>query len=380
MLTVGGYTRREIVEALTASHQKWRFEHWLLDNVNTFIRKLDVIRKGTAEITYDGARSTMRTFRASIDEPVGYTIDPLSQRIQPWAILEGMPRANNETGAFEAWFPLGVYQIAAITEQYTSRGKILLIEADDLAFLFNFCLTDDLQAPQGTAYLDLLVDVAQLSGVPAYMVEDIGAICAIDRHWAYGTSYLEIITALTSEAGLYWYFDDYGVFKVVRWLDPALRSPIYDYADDALSVLGRDFSRKSADLMTPNYVRGTVSRPTDGIYFWYEESNQSSSSPYSVPNRGFVAATRESFYESQAPTYEALQVEVRRKLLALSSIKQPIDFQIGLMPFHGPGDVVNVTHSRLGVTDEKYIVSTFTLPLSLKNWMVLGLTPVPVVS
>lgn len=252
---------------------RFRFE-WLNGITNQTLGWVEPLRDSQPpQLTHDTTQSTKRQLTLSLGVRDTAGIDPVQDRIQPWAII----------GSDPPW-PLGRYMFADDTDSLSSggsRGAFTLLDE-------GFAIDQQLDASySSTATVDIAVVnlVKQVSFIhfdiePTNFVAT-GAFTA-------GQTRGQALDAYNTQGDYfpYWMAND-GFFRMIRTKDPALEVPDFDYDGNPRIIRG-SISHVSDLLRAPNRFivvgnsQEAAAVPLVGTY------DVPPSAPHSVVNRGFV--------------------------------------------------------------------------------------------
>lgn len=275
-----------------------------------------------------------------------------------WAKLN--ERIYERSVHHEKWaeFPLGVFLPSTPTRHF-EYGAVYEVEAYDLCVILKEdCIIDRLCFSKGTRYLSAVNQVLSGAGITGVVYEDSAVSLPTDREFEPGTSTLEIVNTLLTEAGYRTLtVDADGIFRVTLYTEPTVDKAGYEYRSDELSVIGRSMDTELDLYSVPNVFVGIVSNPDYSLgasnyqYFRAQVTNDDPESPLSTVARGrrIVQLLRPEDIASQA----ALHTYVRRAAYEAMQVYEQVQFQTALMPMHEGGDVLILDHpDAAGVYEE----------------------------
>lgn len=345
MLTLAqnGYTRTEVVAALTAASRSWAFRYELLGLDNELLGELGHV--ASASVEYNALAQVNGTGRFVIEETD--EVDYLRDRIRPWARLT-MP-ANDRGDPRWAEWPVGVYLLSTPTRQTTRSGRVIrdLEGMDQGLVLEDDKVADRYHVEAGTSYTDAVVAlVGDL--VPSLMVVPTSLVLPADKEWKPGTSRAAIAGELLTAANYSsLYFDGFGVGQVRPYTSPQDRAASWDYANGPSSVILPEVAQERDLYGIANRWVLYASEP-DSPPLVSERTNDSPASPTSTVNRGrTITDFRE--VEGDAPDQATLDARVERLAFEASQVYEAVEFTTGLMPFHEHGEVYTVGVGPLGL-------------------------------
>lgn len=332
-----GFTDDQIKAALSAPSRRVRFRYELLGRDLSYKRDIKTISK--ASIAFDSTASIMRTALFVITEDGD--IDYLNALVRP---VFGLLIDN----VWAEW-PLGVF-VLATPERISSRRTVMReVEAYDLnQVLKDGGMRDRLTYRAGMRYTDAVLNALLLAGFGISNIVGAEDRLRVDREYAIGTNWLEIINDLLAAINYTpIHPDENGIFQAQRVRDVELSDIQYVYSTKQNSVI-LPGARSAMDYFeVPNMFVAYVSNPeTEPMYTVYE--NDDPLSPYSTKNRHTVLRKAELIDMS---SQRELDAYVRRWAKDAEAAPHGIEFPTGLMPMHGYQDVYQFEHEGLGVNE-----------------------------
>lgn len=257
-----------------------KFEFFLTDAVsNEKLGQFYPLRGGT--LTHDTGRTIKRALQIELGAADTAAINPLTDRVSPYMVF------GNGTS-----YPLGKYLFTNPEIKQYSSGNLSTQTLTDEMFIIDQPTEKGIGTGSDSIH-DLIRTVVQVPGLNLkYKIESCGSQSF--QSWSIGTTRGQILEALAT-AGDYLspWFDNEGVFRMIRTFNPARETPDVDL-DNGNRVLRASIT-KTTDLITaPN----TFIVIGSGILSGGPGSNStgsaivataqvSPSAPNSVQNRGF---------------------------------------------------------------------------------------------
>lgn len=161
-------------------------------------------------------------------------------------------------------------------------------------------------------------------------------------------TYLTFITDLIANAGYIFDIDPYGKIMFAPDSDVDAMSPVWEYADDSMSIIRPDIKITRDLYGVPNVVEVIVSRGNQ-YPFIGRAVNDDPNSIVSTVNRG-----REIIYRESDPSDMAIVSQLQAdqyaesKLRELSAIEYTVTYTHGYCPVR-VGDCVLITNASLGL-------------------------------
>ena len=395
MLARDGYTEQEVKNALhgrSGSRQiKFRF---------------DVIQNGAVvkSVVADGSvsLSTENTIQRTAQFTLYEEIDWLKDEIKPVFLLR-MPDSTSGTvvyimpcsvfdslnltaaqfdalnltgadidngfytsgGRSEKWieFPLGVVVPSTPTRQSEDAETSWAVEAyDRTVILKEDCFIENAYYAAGTSYLSVINDILLDAGVENVLSDSSDEVLAADREFEYGTSRLEAVNALLSEINFNPIFCDAdGNFVLEKYVEATAANPDYTYAADDLSVIGRDTQSEIDSYAIPNIFIAVCSNPDLDEDYRSVWVNNNPASRLSTVQRGRNIVS-EIYQPDSITSQDALDAYIAKigQEATLRGYEQ-FTFITALMPIHGSGDVLNISHPDVSGT---FVESEWSMDLS----------------
>lgn len=268
-------------------------------------------------------------------------------------------------GRVEQWveYPLGVF-IPSTPRRNTIDGVTSWeVEAyDRTVILKEDSITEALYFEAGDNYLDAVQSVLISAGISNIIIDDYtDLVLPNSRVFDIGTSKLSISNTLLSEAGYNPVsFSAQGEALLIKYVDLSARSVDYIYAANDLSVIDRDTSIELDAYGVPNIFIAVCSNPElkeDYVATWI---NDSPVSRLSTVSRG-RNITSEIYQPDSIASQEALDSYIAHiGWEATLRGYETLEFSTALMPIHGSGDILSISHSDVtGI----FVESSWEMPL-----------------
>lgn len=256
-----------------------RFEFHLTDAVSKQkLGQFYPLRGGT--LTHDTGRTIKRQLQIELGAADTAAINTLTDRVSPYIVF-----GNG------ASYPLGRYMFVAPEEKEYTSGNLSTQTLNDEMFLVDQPLTQGIGT--GAESVSQLVRETLRGLNIKYKIESSGYISF--QSWSVGTTRGQILEALTTTGDYFspW-FDNDGVFRMIRTFNPARKTPDIDL-DNGYRVMRASIT-KTTDLITaPNRflvvgtgaLSGNVGSNSTGSAIT-AVADVSPAAPNSVRNRGFA--------------------------------------------------------------------------------------------
>ena len=254
----------------------------------------------------------------------------------------------------ERWidFPLGVFIPSTPTRNSEGSATSWDVEAyDRTVILREDCLTGNQFFAAGTPYLSAVSTLLQSAGISNFLGDSSSAELPADREFEFGESKLDIINTLLSEIGFNPIFCDAdGNFVLEQYIEPTAAEPDYSYAADDLSVIARDTSSEMDTYNIPNVFVAVCSNPDLDEDYRSVWVNGNPASRLSTMQRG-RSIVSEIYMPDAIASQEALDTYIERigREATLRGY-EVVTFSTALMPIHGSGDILNITHPDVAGT------------------------------
>lgn len=351
-LARNGYTNQEIKDALHGKrgNRDIRFRYLLLDKDDNEIKELSTVESGEVSMgQFDTIKRTAR-FRIKNDESINY----LTDRIQPIV----------EVKVLGGWaeFPLGIFLLKSPTEK-EDMGKIwrdveaydgILVLKDD-KFISRYTIT------AGTNYKTAMIDILATAGITKYNINDTDKTVPVTIEFEIGTEKIQAINQLATAINYnQMVVDPYGYYTCYPYQSPSTRANEYEYKDDHLSVIYNGMERELDTWDIPNQWVAVLSDPErEPMMATYENSNPESPTSTINLGRNIVRLLEPESVADQ----NALDGYVQRVAFESSQVYGRISFESAIMPMHDYADVIGITYGPLGLVNEKYSETGWTIPL-----------------
>lgn len=359
-LTHEHYSRQEILNALHGKQGSrsigFRFD--LLDHQDRKIGDVShLVNAGSSTIDLDNTQEIHRSAKFIMRDDG--SVNFLSDRIQPWALLQMPRKPNRPIDCIE--FPLGVFLLSTPEKSYQNNTIYRNIEAyDKLQILLDDGFTARYVADEGEFVTDVITDIIQQTGIIQINITRSEVQLPTWFSWDPDVSRLEVVNQLLQAINYEpLYVDEYGYFTSRPYRSPAIRSAEYDYRTDAWSVISPGATALQDFFAVPNQWVGIISEP-DRVPLTYTYENLKPESPTSIPARG---RTVTKYIDVDAADIESLQGIVQKQAFEDSQVYTEMTFQTALMPMHSHNDVYRMQHDKLGI-DAKFQELSWSMTLS----------------
>lgn len=349
-LARNGFTAAQVGQALHApwGTQMVDFRFDVLDTALNYKSTLTSVLSGN--VSHDALSDIKRKARFQLRDDS--TVNYLSDRIQPWAMVYVPPRIMSDgtpaVGGY-AEFPLGVFLLSTPEEDFQVGGTIRDIEAYDQNHIL---LSDKVDGryliPAGTLFTDALTTLLSGAGVTRQNVTPSTTALPVDREWDRGTPKLTILNELLKALNYFsvW-FDGEGYAVCSPYVLPSASASEYTYAEGDSSVIATDSLRRRKDLFNiPNKWVYTVSQ-ADRAEMTSIYVNDSPSSDLSTISRGITIPDVRTVDAADQATLDAL---VQRAAQEASEVFETVSWDSWMMPMHNHMDNYTLSSSALGGT------------------------------
>lgn len=260
--------------------------------------------------------------------------DPLNDLIRPMLILDGIAS------------PVGEYLISVSEKAMHGAYTEDSIEAYDKSLILSQNrLEKRVSFPAGALYIDVIQSMLVECGITMTIAEASDATLATAREdWEVGTSYLTVVNDLLTEINYdpLW-FDNEGIARLKKQIQPSASNIVYTYKADALSILSAEATSTLDIYNAPNVFIVEVSNPDLPEPMRATSVNEDPGSILSTIRRGRrIVAPLERL--DNIASQEALQEYADNKRLQSMLSTDTIVFTTALEPGHGVGDVIAIQH------------------------------------
>lgn len=352
-LAQNGYTDQDVRTALQKPVREWSFRYELLDVDNTKLRELNNVT--SCSIDYNSLADIKRTAKFLIDDKED--IDFLSNRIKPYIRLKMPPKTGVENEYVE--WPQGVFLLSTPVRNTTATDNILRdVEAYDQLLVYK----DDkvgvrYSVDEGELYTDAISTL--LGSIDVNLTPSTETL-PTTLEWPPGSPKLKIINSLLTSINYNsLHFGPEGRAIIRPYRSPSNEPSEYTYANDQHSVMLPEVMQER-DLFSIANKWILVVSEADQTPMVSTHTNDNPSSSTSTTNRGrTIVDFRE---EESASSQSTLDAKVLRLAFEASQIYEAIEFETGLMPFHGHSDIYTLAFSTLGL-DAKFSEHTWSYEL-----------------
>lgn len=259
-------------------------------------------------------------------------------------------------------FPLGIFLLKSPTEK-EENGKIWRdVEAyDGILVLKDDKFTSRYTITAGTNYKTAMIDILATAGITKHNINDTDKTVPVAIEFEIGTEKIEAINQLATAINyIQMVVDPYGYYTSYPYQSPGTRAIEYEYKDDHLSVIYNGMERELDTWDIPNQWVAVLSDPErEPMMATYENNNPESPTSTINLGRNIVRLLEPESVADQ----NALDGYVQRVAFESSQIYGRISFESAIMPMHDYADVLGITYEPLGLVNEKYSETGWTIPL-----------------
>lgn len=282
----------------------------------------------------------------------GEQLEWLTVLIKPWY------RLTTATGETYTW-PVGVFVPAAPNISYTGYKREIKIELyDKLVYLDQTKVGSTYTVKKNQNIAQTAKNIlTSLVGIPeeSIAVSDLNVGSPTDQVWEAGTSTLKIINDLMDSGGYYHvHCDNFGIFKIIPYVEASKISVKWRFIDDAYSVYTPQFSFSQDVFNIPNkviLVSKTESR--EDIPLVSVAVNDATDIAWSYPVRGRWV----TYFEKDLDVSSKKQLDglATKKLIELSLPAASYQIQHAHLPFNFYEAVVFQRNAE-NIRDKKAII------------------------
>ena len=273
----------------------------------------------------DGIQGGDITWNANADLKVGGSLTVTSSlmswvsprdRLRIWWTVRENTRVNGVIQEVDTEWPLGVFLVAAPSEQYTaSHNTKELTLIDKLTIPKDDVLVNTVQVSAGSNIIQAAVTQLKATGETAIAATPSTKVLTNALTWPPGTSRLTVINDLLSVAG-YWslWTDETGQFMITPYQDPANRAVQWEFIEGSLAIHSPEWTRTVSTWDATNRVV-LVSQADDNGNTWMAvATDDDPNSPTSTVSIGRVLnpIVQENV---EASSQADLQLQANRMLL-----------------------------------------------------------------
>lgn len=190
-----------------------------------------------------------------------------------------------------------------------------------------------------------------------------------DAKWESGVSVLSVILDLCDLINYVCFSDPAGVLNIRPWRDPALEAVSASYLDDGSDTILTEATVTQDVFRLPNHLTfQSVPQGDEGVFLTATAENLNINSPISQLNLkapdGSPLIRHKVETSIEAASLEILQEKCNRRLLDLTNVPETFEWGSRLKPWHGLGDVIEVTRADLGYSAAKFQVRKISFDYS----------------
>ncbi len=310
-------------------------------------------------VDQDSDAFVQRSMACTVPALYAREIDFAAARLQP-AMQLILP-----DGGICEW-PMGVFLPTSPVVSNTEQGvERYAIEAYDQAVVLrDDKLTDALEIPAGTPYLEAAYAQLQAAGISRLVRDETGVVLPATLQFEMGASRLDVVNRLLAAINYrpVW-FDAYGNARFTAYIPPYGRPALHSYAADAKSVISPACDRALDTFEIPNVIVCVVSRDDAALTSRWENANPASA--LSTTRRGRRVVTLVTLED--VADQETLDEYAQRLGNQATAAAEEVSFETLTMPGHGAWDVVHLDLSNdiFG----RYEEATWSMDLTPKGRM-----------
>jgi hypothetical protein len=318
----------------------------ILDDNDVWISRLDGVTDGSLDFV---ANAMVKGGGSLTVRDVSQSVDWLNQRFRPTMAIQGLPEQ-----------PLGVFVVSEAPESWDSGRSWAVKLLDKSSILDQDIITTTYTVAAGSVITDAIITIIDGVGLTRNIVASSKTLVG-SMVWLPGTSKLRIINDLL---GVLNYFSLYmaydGTLIGEPYVLPQSRPIAYEFLDGVNAIYQASFNRDYDIWKIPNRVvitgqgDGTTAALTSSI------DNTSTSSPYSIANRGRVIGYTEEGVE--AADQATLDAYARRRLNELTTPTSGVEIAHAPLPGLAVNNVVRFRRALAGI-DATHTVSKTTITL-----------------
>lgn len=350
-LSVGGYTREEIINELHRSGRTVAFRYELLDANNETAGDIEGVFG--ASVANNALADIKRTAKFNIEDsaPINY----LNSRIRPWFRLK--------MGVVPSWaeWPLGVFLLATPKRTVGATTNVRQVDAYDQGLV----LRDDKVGSRytvaaGTNVITAVDNALTEAGITLKNLVPTTETLPVALDWPPGTPRAKIIGDLLSSINYRsLYFNAAGYAVAEPYMNPTSRPVGYTYTTQDRSLIVPQAEHELDLFAIPNQWVAVVSEP-DRPPLSATYTNTNASSPTSTVSRGRTIT--DVLSQQQATSLAALQDKVERAAFEASQVYEAINFSTALMPHHEDADLIELEYPGL-VQKSRFVEHTWEMDL-----------------
>jgi len=282
---------------------------------------------------------------------VGQTVNWLSDRVRPVAIIEGLPE-----------IPLGMFLFSEAPQEWDDTGRVWEAKLlDKLTVLDQDAVDGTYSLDAGTVITTAVVTVIASSGETNYAITPSAATLAAPLSWEAGTAKLRIVNDLLAVAGYFsLWCDGNGQYRGEPYVRPAARPIRYEFLDGATSIYSPEFVIDVDLFAIPNKFVAVGQGSGDTEALISVATNEEPDSPYSFAARGrWIVASATGV---EAADQDVLDAYARRRLIELTSPTASVDVRHALVPDLTLNNAVRLRRVPAGV-DARHVVTKMAIAL-----------------
>ncbi len=394
LIANNGYSAEQILARANGPSANWSFVLARLDYAFRFLGNFPVGSVRDASLTMDSDSKPIGNVLTFTFKPSAASFDPFNEYVQPSVWLDmgdDEPAGNNDGDPF-AKFPQVIFRTILRPREITSEGvEYQAISAHDavLELLDADEITSPILLNVGDVVTDKILEVLQSSAIThwnlttsaetlvnpqafelglAIKTPDVFANNAAvsgsrtqDAKWETGTSLLAVILDLCDLINYIVFSDSAGVLNIRPWRDPALEPLSASYSGSGADSILTKAAVQQDIFRIPNHLTFQSSpQGEEGVFMTATAQNVNINSPVSQLNLkapdGTALIRHKVETGVEASSQAILQEKCNRRMLDLTNIPETFDWYSRLKPWHGLGDVIELTRTDVGYSDARFQV------------------------
>jgi len=291
---------------------------------------------------------------------------PVQNVAKELAFLQAAVRWLYSFGEERSWeTQIGEFMIDKIVES-SFPHEIAITGRDYVKKLLRIKLDLATSWATGTDIDTLVASLGTLGGLRKFRINSHGAKLTALQSFDRTSNYWDIIKQLCDSANIEVFFDGAGYLVVRPFLDPSTSPITIDLVTGGPTGNIAKFTRTSDDTAMYNrvVVTGISSDQSvnDGITFQAVAENHTPSSPTRIERLGVITY----YYSSEFFTNTQQCQDYANRLLSVMALESySFDFDALVAPWIEAGEICRVPNRDQLRTPDKYLMSSFTIPLGL---------------
>lgn len=313
---------------------------------------------------YEQGQTGGRWFHYHPSLNLSYT--PVQNVAKELAFLQAAVNWLYSYGEQRAWeTQIGEFMIDKIVES-SFPHEIAITGRDYVKRLARIKLDIATSWASGTSVDTLVTSLGVLAGLKKFRINSQGAKLTALQSFDRTTDYWAVIKQVCDSVNIEVFFDAAGYLVVRPYLDPSTSPISIDLVAGGANGNVATFKRTSDDTAMYNRVVVTGTSPdqttNDGIKYQAIAENRTPSSPTRIERLGAITY----YYASEFFTNIQQCQDYANRLLSVMALESySFDFESLVMPWIEAGEICRVPNRDQTRTPEKYLMSSFTIPLGL---------------